>query len=185
MFFLNSSHNKENNDYHVENDNDSFFFSSVSSQGEISNNSFSNSELSDNDYQIDDNELHFNEVHASSRVQHQKNPKKNMGERDIPEDLRPLYSKVKSCIRHLDNHPIRIADMHCIEVHKQEKKSKRWKLKCVLCNKDFRPVDYFLFHRGSQCPCFKIQDQFSLISLLQPLPTPNDSFLEQLAIVAA
>ena len=76
--------------------------------------------------------------------------KKNCSEEDIPEkkNLKSLYFTLKQYITNTEGHSIEFAGIHCKEIHKQEKSHKQWKLQCYLCDIDFRPVDYFLFHCG-------------------------------------
>lgn len=75
--------------------------------------------------------------------------------------------------------------MHCIAIHKQEKSHKRWKLKCTLCGQGYRPVDYFLSHRGPMCRHFRNLNMASLFTLIEPIFSPQELLYEQLGIVSA
>jgi len=112
--------------------------------------------------------------------------KKYLSEKDIPLAEKNLYIKVCKLLNHTQNHEIKNYDMHCREVHKQEKNVSRWKLQCTLCGKDFRKVDYFLLHRGDKCPIYKVDNLLRFASLqLDEFLSPEELLLEHIAIVAA
>ena len=111
--------------------------------------------------------------------------KRNRTEKDIPDNLKLLYGRVNKLIIHRENNPITQFEMHCVEIHKDEHNAKRWKLQCSLCKRDYRPIDYFLFHRGTKCPLFRPSITLPSFSFLPPRPSLRDQLLEQLAIVAA
>jgi len=167
FYCTNSGHSKNNE----ESFNDQF------------NTSSNNSEYEKDDSEIDN---HPSQCQNSSTSCLSKK-KKSLSESDIPNDLKDLYFKVCRLLRHINNHEIKEYEMHCKEVLKEEKKSKRWKLECTLCNKQYRKIDYFLLHRGNGCKFYVTsQNLLNFASLqLEPILTPREELLQKLAIVSA
>ena len=170
---------------------------STENQGSINSNQESDDIDNESEQEVNNGIEPFNDAPRDNNINNQsdnnnqqlprnKPKKKYRSEVDIPVELSYLFSQVKSCLIGEDDHVIEEFDMHCMEIHKDEKGKKRWKLKCTLCQKEMRVVDYFLSHRGSGCPLYStIIHSRNLDSFLDPPSTPQELLLERLAILAA
>ena len=97
--------------------------------------------------------------HHTSRIRQNSSssvskPKKNYSEADIPSSDRDLFSLLDQLIINKEGHEITSYEMHCVETLHKGKKD--LPLKCTLCGKTFRKIDYFIRHRGDKCPLLLI-----------------------------